>query len=348
MKPLKQIRDELIEGPKWTDLLQRFVEVLKINLFVIDSEGRILIPLRTERGKGNRCYGSAFLFSSALGFTVREERTNILERFSKKGMYLEYLDPFQLMTSAIPITIEENKNIGYLIVGPVILNKRLDPEEYHQIAKKIQFENEDEVTVMVNEIRVVSFVTMKSILDLLAEIVKDMVELNLERNKLDQMRFKKEILSKDLSSMAKDIYASIHLNELLATLLDVALDMTKTEAGSIMLFDEKNENLTIKVSRGLDEVNIRNTSLRRGEGIAGLAAQENASFIIEGNQGENRIQHLLKRPQIKKSLIMPLQSSSGVFGVMNLSTKTEGHRIDENIENLQYLSKLISTVFTNI
>ena len=70
------------------------------------------------------------------------------------------------------------------------------------------------------------------------------------------------------------------------TLLDVALKMTNTECGSIMVVDqEKQGDLTIKVSRGLNEERVKNTRVRIGEGIAGLAAKENKPFVIHGQQG---------------------------------------------------------------
>ena len=85
-----------------------------------------------------------------------------------------------------------------------------------------------------------------------------------------------------------------------------------------------------------------------GEGIAGLAAKENTSFVIAGTAADNRIKHLLKRPEIKQSAVIPLVSQNRVFGVLNLHTKKEDGKIVSNESNLHHFSKLISTAIHSI
>ena len=104
------------------------------------------------------------------------------------------------------------------------------------------------------------------------------------------------------------------------------MKMTDTECGSIMLVDEKENDLSIKVYRGEKSERLKNVRVALGEGIAGIAAQENSSFIIGSSVPDNRIKHLLKRPEIKQSLIMPLVVKDKVFGVLNLHTKRQDKR----------------------
>ena len=122
--------------------------------------------------------------------------------------------------------------------------------------------------------------TVKSILDLLTEITRDIIELHFEKKKLAQMRINQEALPKKVSEVAQEIYARIHLDELLVTLLDIAMRMTNTECGSIMILEEGDE-LSIKASRELRTL-ILKKKIRLGQGISGIAAQEGKSFIIHG------------------------------------------------------------------
>ena len=237
--------------------------------------------------------------------------------------------------------------MAHVIVGPVILNKRLESEEYVAVASRIGLKN-DQLLDVVNEVRIVSFVAIKAILDLLSEVIKDVIELNLEKKRLHETRFNREILPKEISDAAQEMYADIHLDELLVTILDVALSLTKAECGSIMILDEKSGELAIKVSRGLGEGEARSARLRLGEGISGLSAQENISFIISKDRVDSRIQHLLKRPEIKEAVVMPLSAKNRVFGVLNLHTKNEETKIETGLENLQHISKLISTAIRSI
>ena len=165
---------------------------------------------------------------------------------------------------------------------------------------------------------------------------------------MHQVRFNKDILPKGITETANNLYKSIVLDELLVTILDVALNLTQAECGSIMILDDKKGDLAIKVSRGLDQDKIKSTSLKIGEGIAGVAAKENTSFFISGLEGDNRIRHLLKRVDIKQSLVLPLSYQNRVLGVLNLHTKKEENKIYENVNNLKNFSKLISVAIKSI
>ena len=144
-------------------------------------------------------------------------------------------------------------------------------------------------------------------------------------------KIKGEAMHRKLNEVVEEIYLSVRLAELLVTLLDVAIKMSETEGGSIMVVDEKRKDLTIKVSRGLNAKAIRNTRVKVGEGIAGLAVKEKSSFVLDGQKSENnRVQKLLKRPKIKHALVMPLMAKNSVFGVLNLHTMKEENKIRDN------------------
>ena len=340
----RKLLEELIIREKWADFLRRFINVLRINIFVVDYEGKLLIPpFQDISGRG---YGAEFLgWSFSFDFTGNEY--NMLDDFVKHGSYWEAKDPFELHVFAIPIKLTEEMTIAHLVIGPVILNKKWENEDYLNMATRLNLSVEDLVD-RINEVRVVSFVSMKAILDLLAKVVKDIIELNLEMKRLHQDRFNKEIISKEISEAAQDLYATIHLDELLITILDVALNLCQAEAGSIMILDEKTGELRVKVSRGMEEEIAQNTRIRLGEGIAGIAARENTSFVITGREGDSRIKAYLKRPLIAQSMVVPLSTEQRVYGVLNLHTGRPNGKITTNVANLEQLSKLISTVIHSV
>lgn len=340
----RKLLEELIIKEKWADFLRRFINVLRVNIFVVDYEGKLLIP--PYRDVSNRGYGIEFL-NWSFNFDFSGKEYNMLDDFTKHGSYMEAKDSFDLHVFAMPIKINEEITIAHLIIGPVILNKKWDAGDYLNMANRLNLSVED-LADRINEVRVVSFVSMKAILDLLAKVVKDIIELNLEMKRLHQDRFNKEIISKEISEAAQDLYATIHLDELLITILDVALNLCQAEAGSIMILDDKTGELRIKVSRGLEEDVAQNTRIRLGDGIAGLAAKENTSFVITGREGDNRIKPYLKRSTIAQSMVVPLASESKVFGVLNLHTERPNGKITANVANLEHLSKLISTVMHSV
>ena len=335
---LKQIAQKTINKDKWWDILSRFIDVLRINIFLVDCTGSIILP--PEEG---RC-GGRLLTERSLGFDLLCDSGNIMKQFDSAGHFLESVNKYGLYSFAIPINIADQQTIAYMIVGPVILNKRLDSTDYMEMAKQFGVKGE-ELLAEINEIRVVSNLMIGSILDLLAEIVKDSIELTIKEKELDQIKLDQETYLKSVKQGAREIYSTVHLDELLVTFLDLALRMTNTECGSIMVRDDDHGDLIIKVSRGLDGEQVQNTRVKVGEGISGRAVKQNISFVINGQNGEGTMQALLRRSDIKQSLVMPLVAKNRVFGVLNLHTKKDEAKIEDNVDNLQYLSKLISSAF---
>jgi len=338
----REIAEKVINKVKWWDMLSRFIDVLRINIHVVDSQGAVILPPEEDR------YGGKLLTDKSFKFFETTNQGDFIKNFHPQGKYLESVSRNGLHCYAIAIQAE-NQLIAYMIVGPLILNKKMENEQYEKLAKEVGISGKD-LLDQVNEIRVVSHLMINSILDLLAEIVKDSVELSIREPKTQQYANKeKGVLPKGINEVAKDIALTVRLDELLVTMLDVALKMTNTEFGSIMVIDEENGDLTIKAAKGLDKTRIAETRVKIGEGIAGLAVKENSPFIITGQEvkgeGGDRLGHLLKRPDIKHSLILPLVAKNRVFGVLNLHTKKEDSKIEDNFDNLQYLSKLLSSAF---
>lgn len=335
----QQLAREIIRRDKWWDILSRFIDVLRINIFMVDSKGLVILPPDESK------YGGRFTADHSLGFDLLLDSSNIIKNFEDKGQYLESINRYDLHSFAIPIVVESKTVIAYMIVGPVILNRKMDTAEYESWALKYGANPKDLVNE-IHELRVVSNVMIGSILDLLSEIVRDNIDLSIKEKELDQMKLSREMFPvSGKNNAAQEIYSAVRLDELLITLLDVALKMTNTESGSIMVLDDKQKDLMIKVSRGLNAERIEKSKSKMGEGIAGLAAKENQTFFIEGQSTDNRIAHLLKRSDIKESLVLPLQSKGKVFGVLNVSTRTNESKIKDNLDNLQYLAKLLSSAF---
>ena len=279
----------------------------------------------------------------SLGMDLFNDPENFDQQFQNVGSVLESRNKYELYNYAIPVKVQDNI-IGYVMVGPVILNRRLEREQYVQMAQENGIDPEYLIGNM-NEIRVLSNIMMNSIFNLLSEIVKNNVDLSLRETPATSVTENSKNLPKEFDKIANEIYSTVRLDELLVTLLDVALKMTETECGSIMVYDEKQGYFTIKVSKGLDNKKIQEARVKLGEGIAGLAASENSHFLIKGKKGDNRIKHLLNRPEIKHSLVLPLTSKNRVFGVLNLHTYQDRDKIQDNLDNLKYLSQLLSSAF---
>jgi len=338
MRPeeLRETAREVIDREKWWDMLSHFIDVLRINIFVVDLQGQIILPPEKSR------YGGRLLTDASLKFDLGQGAVDMEKHFEPHGPFLESCNNYGLNSFAVPIKVEQGQVIAYMVIGPVVLNKRLSGAEYEEMAEKYQCNKAD----LLNElggVRVVSNLMVNSMLELLSEIIRDNVELSLRKKELEKIKSEVGGVSDDFTKTAQEIYSAVYLDGLLATLLDVALKMTNAECGSIMIKDPKEDVLTVKASRGIDLQKLHGVKIKMGQGIAGTAAKENAPFVIQGMQGDNRIKPFLRRPDIKEALVMPLSDKNRVFGVLSLHTKKEGNRIEGGLDNLQYLSKLLSS-----
>ena len=326
---------KIINKDRWWDILSRMIDVLQVNLFILDEKGQMILPPEESQ------FGGKLITDTHLNIDFFAHKVIIPEVFEKYGDYYEFEALFGLKLFALPV-VARNQTIAYLVVGPVILNRRPSTEEIEQLIK----ESGADSLVVSNEIsslRVVSNVMMNSILELLYETLKNTIALTLSEQVL-QKEEDDHLITHAQKIEAEEIYARVGFDEMLITLLDVALKMTDTECGSIMVVDEENNSLMIKAARGLHKDVVESSRIQVGEGIAGIAAENNESYVIRGMEASNnRIAHLLKRGDIRNALVMPLVVEDRVFGVLNLHTKRDGDKIEPNIENLQYLSRLISS-----
>lgn len=332
---------EIFEKERWKFSLERFIQVLRINIFVVDSDGVPLIPpCGTARSQeyGCRLATSFFDFSNDL-----TEQNNFLSKFSPYGDYLEYRTRMALHVFAIPLKIY-NKTVAYLIIGPVIMGKRLENEQYLNLAEEAGITREG-ILDDLHGVKAISYVTLTAVLDLLASVTRDFIAIGLDNRRLRKAQMQEIFPLQDIERVAEGVSNQIHTDDLLASVLDIALHLTGAEVGSIMVFDKQSHEMMIRVSQGVNEEWVKNTRVRMGQGLSGLAAQENQCFIMEGNKGDaaGRLANFLKRPEIKEAIIMPIAHKNRVFGVINLHSKKKGSRIKDNSGCLVSLSKLLST-----
>lgn len=251
-------------------LLSDLADVLRVNLFIADHTGApILMPTQE--------YGWSLIAGSWQG--------DIINKLRKESSYFVYEDPFATSTFAFPVTLG-NAQTGFLVMGPLILNKKLPPLAYEDISSQAGLDTAQCLNA-IDDIRVVSFNSLNGLIRLVEGISK-------------------LIWPEDPFSNA---------------LLDTAMTMTGAERGSLMLLNKETGELTVRAARGLSAAYMLNARVKVGEGIAGMAAQSKMPLVLNDTHPDNRIQALLRRPEIKQSVVLPLLSAKeDLVGVLNIST----------------------------
>lgn len=127
-----------------------------------------------------------------------------------------------------------------------------------------------------------------------------------------------------LYNISKALNSTLDVQEVLQTMLDMALDIFDADAGSVML--ESEGYLTIHVSRGLDPGIVAKTRQKLGVGIAGWVATTGEPLHLDGKVKDPRFTKLVERgDKIASSLSVPIKVEQEIVGVLMI--RRAGDRI---------------------
>jgi diguanylate cyclase (GGDEF)-like protein len=147
------------------------------------------------------------------------------------------------------------------------------------------------------------------------------------------------------NSLAKLLITTLNPKELLKNALDKVLELTDSKLGVIYLVNEPGDVLTPFVTHGIDVAAL--PALNLGEGIAGFAAQERHSVVLE-HIPENcyiRVDLGFAEALPNEVAAFPLMYKEKVLGVMLLGT-FERYQAEE-LPLIEYLTNQIAITLDN-
>ena len=110
------------------------------------------------------------------------------------------------------------------------------------------------------------------------------------------------------------------LDQLLNIILESALHTVRGDSGSLMLFNEEDNELSIRASHGLSTGIADNVKIKIGERIAGWVAKNGEPLlIIDGLEEKPQFNHLKARGEIKSSICVPLKVRDKIIGILNVN-----------------------------
>src|SRR4030042_2617655 len=132
-----------------------------------------------------------------------------------------------------------------------------------------------------------------------------------------------------LQQISRTIAATNNINALSNIILDLAIEYTNAEKGSLMLINESSE-LYILAARGFDLQFIETYRIKMGEGIAGIVAQNRSPVLVEDIDKDERFEQKKRdRYKTKSFISCPLISRDKLLGVININDKKDGAPFNE-------------------
>lgn len=136
-------------------------------------------------------------------------------------------------------------------------------------------------------------------------------------------------------SITRDLREEMYGDILLEKIMDYALSITSSEAGSILLLD--NGSLVFKIVRGEKAQQLVGTSVEKGKGLTGWVAETGIPVRIANAAEDKRFNpnvDAMTGFETKTILCMPLKTHSAVIGVLELLNRSGGFEYRERDEEI--------------
>ena len=83
-----------------------------------------------------------------------------------------------------------------------------------------------------------------------------------------------------LSKISRAISSDLYLEDILKLIVTVTAEVMNSRICTLMLLDEKKENLVIRATQSMSEEYIKKQPLKKGEGVAWKAVNENKPVVV--------------------------------------------------------------------
>ena len=158
------------------------------------------------------------------------------------------------------------------------------------------------------------------------------IELKQTRTKLEE---KIERLS-TLSDVANSINSTLDLNQLLNYLMTCATKVMKAKDSSLMLLDERTNELVFKIALGEKGSQVQEFRLRMGQGIAGQVALTGEPIVVSDTSKDERFEQSIDKAigfETKSIMCVPIKLRGRVVGVIEvLNAGYSGPLTEEDLD----------------
>ncbi len=157
-------------------------------------------------------------------------------------------------------------------------------------------------------------------------------ELERTRTKLDE---KIERLS-TLISVGSSINSTLDLDQLLTHLMECATKVMKARDSSLMLLDERTNELVFKIALGEKGSQVQEFRLRMGQGIAGQVALTGEPIVVSDASKDTRFERSIDMAtgfETKSIMCVPIELRGKVVGVIEvLNAGYSGPLTEEDLD----------------
>jgi signal transduction histidine kinase len=153
-----------------------------------------------------------------------------------------------------------------------------------------------------------------------------------------------------LNEMSTSLSSTLDLDEVLTLIMERINAVLKVEAGSLLLIDDKTEELVFQIALGEKAEGVKPFRLQMGQGIAGYVAQSGEPLMISDVQKDRR--HYkgvdVTTDFLTRSILcVPMIFKGKVTGVIEIMNKLEGDFAENDLTLLNSIATYAAIAIEN-
>lgn len=152
-----------------------------------------------------------------------------------------------------------------------------------------------------------------------------------------------------ITKISKAISSDLYLEDILKLIVTVTAEVMNSRICTLMLLDDKRENLVIRATQSVSEEYIGKKPLAKGEGIGWKVMTENKAMVILDVQKDTEYKYkdIAKKEGLVSLLCVPLAVKNRVIGVLNCYTSKSHKFTDVEINVLTSVANQAAIAIEN-
>lgn len=152
-----------------------------------------------------------------------------------------------------------------------------------------------------------------------------------------------------LSEISRTIVSDYYLKEILQLIVTMTAKVMESKICSIMLLDEKKQELVIASSQSLSKEYLNKKNLKVGQSVSGRVVKEKRPITVLDVTKESGYTYpnVAKKEGLVSMLCVPMMIKDRVIGVINSYTQHEYRFSDEEVDILQAIANQAAVAIEN-
>jgi len=154
------------------------------------------------------------------------------------------------------------------------------------------------------------------------ELKMDLIRQTNHLKKIKESLYGKITFLEAINQVSTALCSVLKTSDLFQLIVETSINFTKAEKGSLMIVDNKTDELVVKVALGTDAEQIKNKRKNMNDGITGWVCRNRKPLIIKDLRYDNRFSYHFDNKYTTTSLIcVPILFKNKLLGVINITNK---------------------------